>query len=287
MQSVLAYGAYSADTGIGHGYNLAVLFTGGHTYDLVALFKADSAHACGGSAHFTDFGFGKMDSHTVFGTDNQAVASRGFADEGQLVIFVDIYGNYARFADMFKGGKSRSFNGSKPCYHTNEALVRQIFADRQDIYNLLVRHKGHDIDKVDAARGSAALGYFIRFYAVKSAEIGEQQHVIVRRAGKDIFNIIVVTHGKPSESSAAAVLRVVLVGCDTLDIAAHGFGEHAFLFRDKVLDIHFARHGADFGAAVVRKAITQIKRVGLDYIEHTLVRSKNFLTFFNKVQFFL
>ena len=83
------------------------------------------------------------------------------------------------------------------------------------------------------------------------------------------------------------MLNVIGIGRQALNKAVFGFGKHALLFGDKVLNINITHNVGNFGAAVVREFITKIQCLGLYNIKYTFVTCQNCLALFNKVQFFL
>ena len=83
------------------------------------------------------------------------------------------------------------------------------------------------------------------------------------------------------------MLNVIGIGRQALNKAVFGFGKHALLLGDKVLNINIAHNVGNFGAAVVREFITKIQCLGLYNIKYTLMTCQNCLALFNKVQLFL
>ena len=67
------------------------------------------------------------------------------------------------------------------------------------------------------------------------------------------------------------MLNVIGIGRQTLNKAVFGFGKHALLLGDKVLNINIAHNIGNFGAAVIREFIAKIQCLGLYNIKYTLM----------------
>ena len=107
------------------------------------------------------------------------------------------------------------------------------------------------------------------------------------RTGEHTLNHVVLARSHTGNSAAAAVLNVVFIGRQTLDITVFGLGNDTFFLGNQVFNVHFARNVRKFGTALVGKTVAQIERFGLNNVQNARLGSQNSLAFLNEVLFFL
>ena len=99
------------------------------------------------------------------------------------------------------------------------------------------------------------------------------------RAGEHFLGIILLPAGHAGNSPAAPLLGLIGIHRKAFDVAETGDGQHAFLFLDQVLNVHFSAHRADFRAAGIGKLIFELHRFFSDDGAAAFLRRKNRVKF--------
>ena len=250
--------------------------------DEVTFGRTDAPDSGRGATHVTDAVLAETDAHAVLGDKDNFVVSVGHERGNQFVTILDVDRDDAALADVAVGGKvalldHAGLGREKDVLVLVPRLVlarAQLRLDAHDGGNFLA---GFELEEVGdgAAFGRAAhFGDVVGFFDVAASFFGEEDEVVVRARGKEVFDEIVLRVFRvgfaglhADDTFAAAFLGAIGADRGAFDETAVGHGDDAAFVGDEILDVHLTFVGHDVGQPGVGVFRLDLAQFAFDDVE--------------------
>ena len=263
LQAVIVRRGKPAVTGFRHGEHQAALTQNRHSHNTVVFGQAHNPHASGRTAQLTDLGFLKPDGHTLLRGHKQLVAAVCLPHPGKHVALVQVDGDQAALSGRIISGKLCAFDYTVIRHHHQVFILVKLGYPNHGGH-LLLRLKGEKILDVHSTAGTGTLGNLVALQPVDTAQTGEKQDIVVASGDKEFRGHILIPAGHAGDAPSAPSLQPVGVRFLAFHITEIRQREHAFLYGNQVLDIHFTADGRDLCAAFVAELLLH----GLGFVLH-------------------
>ena len=216
--------------------------------------------------------------------------SVGHQGSNEFVAVLDIDGNDAALADVAVGGEvalldHARLGGEEDVLVLVPRLILARAGLRLDAHDGGDFLAGFELEKIGdgtAFGGAAHFGDVVGFLDVATALLGEENEVVVRARGEEVFDEIVflvfgvgLARLHADDALAAAFLGAVVAHCGPLDEAAVGHGDDAAFVGDEILDVDLAFVGDDVGQARAGVFGLNLAQLALDDVENALLAGED------------
>ena len=133
-------------------------------------------------------------------------------------------------------------------------------------------HQIQEVYRRGAFGCSGCLRNLICLNLVRFTCVCKEHQIIKSRSHNQVFYKVVFSGGKSCDPLASALLSLVCVGRDSLDISKVRKCHCNLFFLNEILLIHFGRIGNDFGSSLVVVFFFDFKKLVSDYShQHILI----------------
>ena len=268
-----------SESELGNGEQILALLGQLHRNNLIVIIQIDSDNTdrlTSGNAHI---GLIEADRHTLLCDEHNILLLVRALNSDQLVALAKSDRDQADLTDIRVLGKSRGLDDTALRSHQQIAVeIKTSYCDGRR--NMLIRLKLEQVDDRGASRGTRCLRDLISLQSVNTSLIREEQDKVMIRRHEELFDEIIVYYRHALDSLAAAVLRLEIVGCHSLDVAESGHSNNGVVIGNQIFCGNIVVK-ADRGLALVTVFIADGRSLVADYGKKDILITEDSLVFFD------
>ena len=239
--------------------------------DLVAFRDPHGAYADGIPADRAHMLLVEADALALPGGYQHLVFAGAQPYADQFVAFTQRNGNQAVLPQVAEVAQGGLLDHAVAGGHHQVVFVLRLPRHRQHGGYLLAARDLQQVDDRRAARLPPGFRNLVALQAVHPAQIREEHDLLVRAGHKHLRGVVRLLHVHAGYAAAAAVLRPVDGGGNTLHIPFMGHGDHHVFFLDQVFDIDIVFGHGQLTAPFVAVFVADLADLGLDYVHQQML----------------
>ena len=163
----------------------------------------------------------------------------------------------------------------------DQILILREFLNRNHRGDALSLHQIEEVDRRRSLGGSGCLRYLVGFDLMRLAGISKEHQIIVRRGHDHVLDKIVFAGRDAGYALAAALLRLIGIDRNTLDISKVCKRNADVFFFDQIFLVDFALRALDLGSALIAPFFFDLGQLILDHAHQLMLVSKQLVIISN------